>query len=139
MDRPLSNTDRYLPKEQTYVANGCNLIYVENDVHGIGERLKEFDSGYFIMFNPEKQKYEVHHNANIGSTYCLTAYRVLDARTVEIVKKSSAARRDVLFREMRENNERVEIRQRRDRENLLEAIAADEIYARHGLGRQYFT
>ena len=139
MDMPISSNCRYLPSEETYVFNGNNLIYVENDVHGIVERLKEFDPDYFIMFNPAKQKYEVHNKANTGLTYCLTAFKELDARTIEIVKKSHIARAEVLFREMCRANEQAEKQCKRERANLVEAICADEIYPKYDLGRKYFT
>lgn len=138
MDKPISPNCRYIPEEGTYVLNGNMLVYVSNDAQGIVDRLKEFDPDYFVMFNPAKQKYEIHSKANTGSTYCMTAFKELDFRTIEIVRKSHITRAAVLFKEMQEANEKADKSLQRERQNAIEAICADELFPKYNLGRQYF-
>lgn len=73
-------------------------IKIENDVFDIAHRLKSIDSGYFVVYDTVRQKYEVHNTGNIGNTYCLTVpYKSLDARVVDLVNKTRKERFDKIF------------------------------------------
>lgn len=54
-------------------------IKVEDDVFDIIKRIKEIDKDYFVVFNKEKSKFELHHSTQPLTTYCLTfPYECLD-------------------------------------------------------------
>ncbi|HEY8423462.1 MAG TPA: hypothetical protein VIL23_01715 [Clostridia bacterium] len=75
-------------------------IKIENDLYDIANRLKSIDSGYFVVFDTERKKYEIHNTNNIGNTYCLTVpYDCLDARAVDFVNKTRRERFDKLLKE----------------------------------------
>ena len=38
------------------------LIEIKHDVFYVAERLKEIDFKYFILYNTDKKKYEIHHS-----------------------------------------------------------------------------
>jgi len=138
MDTPISDSCRYIPDEDTYVVNGYDLYYIDKTDPTVRD-LKLIDPGYFVMFNPERGKYEVHNKFNIGSTYCLTTYKHLDERTVEVVRKTAVARADIMARQVREQNEKIDKARARERRNLMEAMAADDIFPKYDKGRIYST
>jgi len=47
-------------------------IKIESDVSDIVERIKEIDDGYFILFDTNKNKFEVHNYKQTNS-YCFTS------------------------------------------------------------------
>ena len=85
--------------------NMKNQTTIFSDTYYISERLKEIDESYFIVFNFDKGKFEVHSSAQTGSTYCLTVpYKTLDERTLNLVRKTNHARLDELVKEMEIEN-----------------------------------
>lgn len=93
------------------------LKLVTVDTYSISKRIKELDSGYFIVFNRKTGKYEVHSTANRGwDTYCFTVpYEKLDARTLYICRKTCIATRgDLVHNEVEESNARIDAENERD-------------------------
>lgn len=85
------------------------LIPVETNVYCIPERLKEIDPDYFVVFNTDTQKFEVHHMGQIGSTLALNIpYDELDARTIELVYKTRVENAKEIFDEIDRHNEKLE-------------------------------
>ena len=134
----MNDSCRYLPQEETYVLDGYDLIYIDK-ADPVVKALKAIESGYFVMYNPMSEKYEVHSKDNIGNTYCLTTYRQLDSRTVELVQKTAVARADILARDAAKSQELYEKRRARERRNHMEAVAADEIFPKYVKERIYST
>ena len=65
-----------------------NYQIIKNDIFNIAKRLKSIDKKYFIVFNSDRNKYEVHY-ARAKNTYELTIpYDTLDARTIDFVLKT---------------------------------------------------
>jgi hypothetical protein len=86
------------------------LIYVENDVMGITKRIKEIDPGYFVMFNPRTQRYEVHHSEQPGGTLCVEIpYNELDSRAVDYVQRTRVENAKKIMAEMETRNAKLEI------------------------------
>ena len=86
-----------------------NQIAIQSDTFYIRERLKEIDESYFLIYNFEKEKFEVHSSALNGSTYCLTVpYKVLDERTLDLVRRTRATNIDNIIKEIDEENEKIE-------------------------------
>jgi hypothetical protein len=67
-----------------------NLIFVENHVTDIPERLKaEVDPDFFVMFNPGTQKFEIHKKVEYGVTLELNLpYNELDYRAIIVAQNS---------------------------------------------------
>lgn len=83
-------------------------VPVQSDVYNISERIKAVDERFFIMFNRQTQKFEVHVKGQPATTYgCELPFDTLDARALEYVRKYSAARNRELAREIVEHNDRL--------------------------------
>lgn len=104
---------------------------VESDLFDIARRLKEIDAGYFILC--KRGRFEVHNRGD-EPTYCLTVpWSELDARTVELVRKTRAERAAELFAELERDNERARrraIRESADRaaETAERALAEERMF-----------
>lgn len=82
---------------------------IENDVLDIAARLREIDDGYFIVYNGLFRRLEVHNQRQRGNTFCrVVPSNRLNARTVELVRKTRAENADRLLAEIDEHNARVE-------------------------------
>ena len=82
------------------------LIEIRNDVYFILDRIKEIDNGYKIFYNLAKKHFEIHNSKQKGDSYCLTVpFKVLDERTVNLVRKSRVENADEIFREIDKQNE----------------------------------
>ncbi len=103
-----------------------NQKAIQSDTFFICERLKEIDESYFLIFNFEKQKFEVHSSAIFGSTYCLTVpFPVLDERTIDLVKKTRANNVDKIIEEMDRENEKLEKRREKEAIDCLKEVIYD--------------
>jgi hypothetical protein len=101
------------------------LIPVHDNVFDIPRRLKEIDPGYFVMFNPADQRYELHHEAQ-DFTYCLTfPYEELDGRALDYVRETRIERIDTIKQQMDEHNRKLEEGYRKERDNQIECLAKD--------------
>lgn len=86
-----------------------NQIVLQGDVFDICQRLKEVDETYFVVFNFNRKKFEVHSSLQRGSSYCFTIpYDCLDDRTIDFARKTSVARIDQLIKEIDQQNENLE-------------------------------
>ncbi len=85
------------------------LIEITHDVFDICKRLKEINSSYFIVRNTREQRFEVHSRAQNKTTLSLVLpYAELDARTVELVRRTRRERMRELVREMEQHNSKLE-------------------------------
>jgi len=83
-------------------------IRIEDDVFEITKRVKEIDEGYYIVFDTDKQSYELH-NSNQLTSYCLTVpYQILDSRCVDLILYSSVANIDNIIEDIDNNNNIIE-------------------------------
>ena len=86
------------------------LNIINSDLFGIGDRLREIDSDYFVAYNGGLCRFEVHHRRQRGDTLALAVpYPALDARTVALAKKTRRENIDKLIKEMDEANRKIEI------------------------------
>lgn len=103
-----------------------NQKVIQSDTYYICERLKEIDSSYFIVFNFEKNKFEIHSSEQKGDSYCLTIpYDVLDERTINLVKKTRAINVDKLIEEMDKENDIKQRQREKDAVNCLKEVMYD--------------
>ena len=104
-----------------------NQKIIHSDTYYIGERLKEIDESYFIVYNFEKEKFEIHSSTQSGSTYCLTVpYSVLDERTLTLVRKTQSANLDRLIDEMEKENDENKKRREKEAVNCLKEVLNDD-------------
>lgn len=81
-------------------------IKIESDVFNINERIREIDDGYFIVYNTNSKKFEIHNSKNCN-TYCLTIpYKNLDSRAIELIHKTSIKHYDKIITELNDENEK---------------------------------
>lgn len=101
------------------------LIKIYEDVFDITTRLKEIDNDYFVVFNTEKNKYEVH-NKSQKNTYCLSVpFSGLDSRTIDLTLKTRRENIDKLLKEIEQNNEKIEKEANRKTKDLCEFKAKE--------------
>lgn len=85
------------------------LIDIKTDALFVGDRLKEIDNSYYLVFNTIKNKYEVHSSAQAGCSYCLTCpHDALDERLVQITLKTRRENVRELMEEIEKENEKLE-------------------------------
>ncbi len=82
---------------------------IENDVLDISSRLKEVDLSYFVVFNHERNVFEVHSNQQVRESYCFTIpFEKLDERTIFYARKTHVSRKDELIKELDMQNKKNE-------------------------------
>lgn len=65
-------------------------VRITDDVFFIASRLKEVDPTYYVVYDTEKRRYEVHSDGQRGNTLCFVVpFGRLDARTVEYARRTS--------------------------------------------------
>lgn len=75
------------------------------DVYDIAKRIKYIDDGYYLMFDTDKQVFEVHNSSQIGSSYCLTLpYKELDERCLRYVLKTQSVNIDEIVEKLEIEN-----------------------------------
>ena len=96
-----------------------NYQIIKNDIFNIAKRLKSIDKKYFIVFNSDRNKYEVHYS-RAKNTYELTIpYDTLDARTINFVLKTRIQNKQKIFEEIENSNKKLE---QQNIKNLIEKI-----------------
>ena len=96
------------------------LINIKNDVHDISNRLKEIDHSYFVVFNTQKNRFEVHSTSQT-KTFCVAVpHKFLDKRTVDLVLQTRRENFDKILKEIDEHNESLERENNRKIKELVE-------------------
>lgn len=81
----------------------------------IPARLKEISGDFFVMFNTETQKYELHDKSLPYSTLsCVIPYEELDYRTIQYVREFRQRSVAELAREIEEYNAKLDAKQQAD-------------------------
>lgn len=94
---------------------------IEGDLYYIEGRIREIDPDYFLV--RKGPAVEVHHRKQVGSTRVLTVpYPTLDARTLQLVRRTRAERAAAYLAELERENETLE----RDRLHAAVEKAAAE-------------
>ena len=99
------------------------MIKIEHDPLFIAQRLREVDKSYYIVYNTDFQRYEVHSSEQKGGSFCfIVKDNTLDARTIDYALKSRSENVEKLIRALDEENERNRLRLAR---SALEKIEED--------------
>lgn len=102
-----------------------NQVIIDSDTFYIGERLREIDETYFLVYNFSKEKFEVHSSSQ-KDTYCLTIpYNVLDERTLDYVQKTRSTNIDQLVKEMDQENEKLQSKREKEAVDCLKEVLYD--------------
>lgn len=117
-------------KQEKYdrIAGKHHLKIMETSVCGIPERLEDYDSGLFLVFNCQTQKYEVHSLGNTENTYCFAVpHDELDARAISTVERNDTKKRRIkdIVAEMDAKNEALDRNEARRRRDDVKAIAVE--------------
>lgn len=103
-------------------------MLITHDVFDIADRLKEIDSNYTLHYNRANGKFELRGK---GGVLLLTyPYSQIDARMVELARKTRVERSRELIREMEEHNLKLEERRSRE-ENEYALESLKEIAGKH--------
>ncbi len=81
---------------------------IENDLFNISERLKNIDSGYYLVYNNRRSRYEVR-NSDLGDKICFVVpYKSLDERTLIYARKTFINNSKKLLSDIEKNNKDIE-------------------------------
>lgn len=82
-------------------------IKILTDNYFISNRLKEIDESYYVLYNSNSKKYELHSSAQFDNSYCLTfPYSALDKRAIDFALKSRVQNKKKIFEEIEKENEK---------------------------------
>lgn len=91
------------------------------DVYNIANRIKDIDRDYYIVYNTDTNRFEVHHSNQLGSTYCCSVpYDTLDERTLNYVYATSSTNMDRILDDIDREN--------RLRENAEKSCVLSQFY-----------
>ena len=95
--------------------------------HDYENILRQHDPGFFLVFNHNRQKHELHNLRNKGYTHCLDVPdNKIDSRLEELIRHGSIrVRGDAVFGEIEEHNNAVIESEKRKRQNDIRGIAED--------------
>lgn len=95
------------------------LFEVRNDLFDVSARIKSMDENYKIYFNGDTRRYELH-NTRKRPTYQLTfPFARLDKRALDYTLKSAIKNRELILKEIEEQNAKAE---RENERKLFEKI-----------------
>lgn len=103
------------------------LHLIESNVFDIPRRLREYDLGFFVVRNILRNRTEIHHIDNIGSTYCMTVnYPQLDARVFNDIRKGDVKiRGDEVLEDIFNEEIKHEMEKEKETKSLASDIASD--------------
>lgn len=95
--------------------------------YDIPRRLREYDPALFVVFNANRQQYEVHSLNHVGHTYAADVPgNVLDARVETVIRQGDLrVHGKRVFAEIDAHNASVRARKKRDQKNFNEAAARE--------------
>lgn len=111
---------------------------ITTNVFNIPERLRELDPGYFVLRNHERKTFEIHHRDQPHNTYCLTVpYKELDARTLQLVRKTRISNLEKILLEMEETNQKISKEQSAIPEEATEKFRETVTYLSHHSDKEH--
>lgn len=96
------------------------LIKIFEDTHDIIQRLREINNSYFVVYNTERECFEIH-NSGQKNTFCLTVpFPCLDCRAVDLTLKTRRENIDKILNEIDRDNDRIDEQNKKAVRNLSE-------------------
>ncbi len=96
-------------------------LKIKSGVFNIVNRLKKIDETYYLVFNTETNKYEVHSNKQKNS-FCFS-YVSCDERLIRYAKKTSVKNLTNLLEEIALNNEQIELNSKKQQNDYVKLNA----------------
>ena len=97
---------------------GCMKILVKSDVYNICNRIKKFDSSYYLVFNTVSNKYEIYStrltqsvelvSGRVLSYVCSLPYGELDERTIKYLYDTSIENWENIINKIDKDNKNLE-------------------------------
>ena len=85
------------------------LFKMESDCLDIIKRIREIDKDYFVMYDLQEEKFQLHNSSQGRNTYCLTfPFDALDERAYLYTLKTRVQNSDELFKQLEEENAKLE-------------------------------
>lgn len=82
-------------------------ITIKNDVFNIFKRIKQINNNYFIIFDTNKNIYEIYEKNNSCVVFTLP-FKELDARAIECVLKRLKTSNEEILKEIERHNLKLE-------------------------------
>lgn len=102
-------------------------IKIEDDLFDIVKRIKEIDDGYFVLFDIEKGRYEIH-NSKQKQTHCLNVNGCeLNSCVIDLILKTNVAYIDHIIEDIDNNNKKHEQKEQDMRKSYSDYMVR-EIY-----------
>lgn len=104
------------------------LVPIFSHVYDMPRRIKEYDSSFFVVFNKNRQKYEIHSldYPDNDTLSCTVPYDELDVRALyHIYDNDLRVHGSEIFRRIERSERLAEQRQERERRNWLHAVAKE--------------
>jgi len=83
-------------------------IKIYCDAFDICNRIKNLDSGYFVVYETNKKRFEIHNKNQLVDTFCITVDGELDCRVIYKLRKTSRENAMQLLEEMEKSNAKIE-------------------------------
>ena len=80
---------------------------INQDVYDIVKQIKAIDKNYFVMYDEQKKKYELHDKRQ-KPTFSITLFDKLDKRSIKKVYSTQSKNALELFKAIDQTNKRVE-------------------------------
>lgn len=82
---------------------------ITHDVYNIANRIRDIDSGYYIVYDTSKGHFEVHNANQRDTTYCVTLpFDTLDERVLNYVNKTRVVNIENILEDIDRDNLRHE-------------------------------
>lgn len=79
-------------------------IEIDDDIFDVSKRLKEIDEGYFVLFDIDRNMFEIHYRYQ-PNTYCLSVNcGNFDGGVLDLVRSTNIANIDKIIENIDKNN-----------------------------------
>ncbi|MBO5103408.1 MAG: hypothetical protein J6C13_04920 [Clostridia bacterium] len=85
------------------------LIKISHDIFDICDRVKEIDSGYYVVYNTIKNQYEIHNSKQKSNTFCIVCENGLNSRVITKLRKTRVENIEKVLKELEKHNEKLEL------------------------------
>ncbi len=93
-------------------------IKIKNDAFNINERIKILNPNYFVVYNTQNHRFEVHNSRQFASTFCITCDSGLNASVLTKLRKTKIENLQKIVDEIDESNQK--------REDEIKRVALDK-------------
>lgn len=104
-----------------------HLIPLFTNVYAIPERVFEYDPEFFVVYNSDREKFEIHNLSHYPNTYALTVpYKELDVRALRFLWRNDIrVHGKAIFERVEASDARAEKAKEREWKNWVEDVAKE--------------